>query len=712
VSATPVLPITGVRGNLIFGEGVDDDTWAVYRLSGATLPDDPVAALLEVAQGAGTELSLLCVPRRWQLERCAMGMEAAADIRHVRRAGLEAYLDAQHRHLADRDPHSPELYLSLRLPPGTTLLTAAAREETLRKRLTGCPGCEPADEAELRGLIHHALCRGLDIASPLDPEIEVDGLILTESTEAAPSEEAPSLPAHGLRVKVGARAVRIATERGESHQAFLCAGAVPPAAGGEAPLLAALNSLAFEVELALALRSDEGASFKLALSFCVAAPTEDELEQRAEHLTRTLSVARLQRPSGAQLPLFVSHLPGQSSRLPGCELSLSADELGSLVSPPPTRLGTDAGPYLGYTLDGLRRPVLFDLAAAGPAMVLAGAAGTGKTVCAQLMMYQAFLAGSRVIDVDPSGEHALCALPEVIIDARVLELGTDAADRGALDPLLLAPGALGEQLGRALILSLLPKPCSAEDHDAVVFAVRTAAAHGGDCSDALDLLNAGGPAAESAAAIAGDAAEPIDAGPAGAGISVPALTFGGDRDRPFAVSEAVIGVRLNAQLLRSPERVGRILGQLLALYGLRLATHDPRRRTVLGVAGDWWSAPDDPTGAAVARHIARAAAARRVTALFTTRSARDLDALSGLTGACMCFGAATETEAGRAARMLGLSSKPRAVIRQLTTLPRGACLLRDHSGRIGPVQVDVADPELLAGLAHANPGGRTGTVGQ
>jgi hypothetical protein len=714
VSPAPVFPITGVRGNLIFGEGAHDDTWAVYRLSGATLPDDPVAALLELARAAGPELSLLCVPRRWLLERCAIGMEAAADIRHVRRAALEAYLDAQRRHLAGRDPHSSELYLSLRLPPGTTLLTAPAREEALRNRLSGCPGCEPADEAELRGLIHHALCRGLADASRLDPEFEVDGLILSEPTEAAPSEDAPSLQAHGLKVEVGTRGVRIATERGESHQAFLCAGAVPSAAGSASPLLAALDSLAFKVELALALQSgDEGSAVKLALSFCVAAATDDELERRVAQLRRTLPVARLHRPPGDQLRLFISHLPGKPSPLLACELSLSADELGSLVRPPPTRLGTDAGPYLGYTLDGLRKPVLFDLAAVAPAVVLAGAARSGKTVCAQLMMYQAFLGGSRVVDVDPSGEHALFALPEVTIDARVLELGSGAADRGALDPLLLAPGALGEQLGRALLLSLLPEPCPPEHHDAAVLAVRTAAAHGGDCADALALLAAGGPAAEAAAAIAGEAAEPTDAEPAGGGMSVPALAFGGvDRDQPSAVSEAVVGVRLDARVRRSPERAGRVLRQLLALYGLRLATHDPRRRTVLGVGGDWWSSPDDATGTAVARHIVRVAAAHRVTALFTTRSARDIDALSRLTAACLCFGAATEVEAGRAARLLGLSSESRAVVRQLTSLPRGACLLRDHAGRVAPVQVDVADPELLAALAYGNPGGRAGRVGQ
>jgi hypothetical protein len=707
VSPTPVLPITGVRGNLIFGEGVHDDTWAVYRLGGATFPDDPVAALVELARAAGPELSLLCVSRRWQVERYAIGMEAAADIRHVPRAGLEAYLDAQRRHLTGRDPHTFELYLSLRLPPGTTPGTAPAHEEALRERLSGCPGSERADETELHGLIHNALRRGLDQAARLDPAPEVDGLILSEAAETGPRVDAPSPEGRGLAVTVGARAVRIATERGESHQAFLCACAVPSASGGEAPLFAALESLAFEVELALALRSDdEGSALKLALSFCVAAATDDELEQRVEQLRRTLPVARLHRPSGDQLRLFVSHLPGQPSRLLGCELSLSADELGSLVGPPPKRLGTDAGPYLGYTLDGLRRPVLFDLAAVAPAVVLAGAAGSGKTVCAQLMMYQAFLAGSRVVDVDQLGEHALCALPEVAIDAGVLELGSDAADRGVLDPLLLAPGALGERLGCALLLSLLPEPCPPDYHDAVVLAVRTAAARGGDCAYALELLAAGGAAADVAAKL-------TDAGRTGAGVSVPALALGGvDRDQPSEVSEAVIGVRLDARLRRLPERVVRVLEQLLALYGLRLATNNPRRRTVLGVGGDWWSSPDDSTGGAVAVHIARVGAAHRITALFTTRSARLPDALSELTGACLCFGASTEAEAGRAARLLGVSSESKAVLRRLTSLPRGACLLRDHAGRVAPIQVDVADPELLAGLARGNPGGRTGSDGQ
>lgn len=714
MSATPVFPITGIRGNVVFGEGVHDDAWAVYRLSAATLPDDPLAALASLVPAAGRELSLLRVPRPWRLERCELGMEAAADVRHARRAGLAAYLDTQRRQLTERDPHGVELYLSLRLPPGTTPQAVPAEEEALVEQLCVCPGCERADEADLRRLVVRALYRGLNDRLRLALDFDVDALILGESGPPTCGDAMSAPAARRLTISARPGAVRIATERGHSHQAFLCIGGTPGAAGRGASLLAALDLLPFEVDVALAMRRGGNRSaFNVAVSLCVAARTPDEVEKRVEDVRDALRGTKLVRPAADQLRLFISHLPGQASRLPACELSLSEDELGSLVGPPPTRVGTEAGPYLGYTLDGMRQPVLFDASAAAPAVVLSGPAKSGKTVGAELMMYQAFLAGSRVVDVDPGGEHALCALPEVAIDARVLHLGESESDRGALDPLVLAPGEVGERLARALLLALLPEPCPPDLYDAVTFAVRSATDRGGGCADALELLAAGDLAADAATALAGEASGPIRATPGGAGMPVAALAFGPiDRDqRPTPAAESVTSVRLHVRPDTSHGRARDLLARLLSLYGLRLATHEPRRGSVLGLDGVRWTSRDGAT-AALARHIARVAAAHRVTALFTTSSACHLEALTGSAGARLCFGVASEPEADRVLRLLGQSSGLEATTRRLMSLPRGACLLQDHAGRVAPVRVDVADPELLAALTRGNPGGRSGTVAQ
>ena len=79
-------------------------------------------------------------------------------------------------------------------------------------------------------------------------------------------------------------------------------------------------------------------------------------------------------------------------------------------------VGAEAGPYIGYTLSGARQPVLFDPTEASrtsraPATLLSGTLGSGKTLCMELIMYQAFLPGSTICDIDPKGDHALERLP-------------------------------------------------------------------------------------------------------------------------------------------------------------------------------------------------------------------------------------------------------------------------------------------------------------
>ena len=82
------------------------------------------------------------------------------------------------------------------------------------------------------------------------------------------------------------------------------------------------------------------------------------------------------------------------------------------------RTGARRGFYLGYTLSGSQRPVLFNLGEGSEddrnATVLSvGALGSGKTTLAQKLQYEAFLQGARVIDCDPKGDHRFHLLEDV-----------------------------------------------------------------------------------------------------------------------------------------------------------------------------------------------------------------------------------------------------------------------------------------------------------
>src|SRR6201999_4014805 len=70
--------------------------------------------------------------------------------------------------------------------------------------------------------------------------------------------------------------------------------------------------------------------------------------------------------------------------------------------------------------------------------------------------YQAERRGSLVVDVDPKPDHNLEGLPELDKRVHVIELSGDDRSRGLLDPLVVAPEALREDLASSYLMELLP----------------------------------------------------------------------------------------------------------------------------------------------------------------------------------------------------------------------------------------------------------------
>ena len=67
-----------------------------------------------------------------------------------------------------------------------------------------------------------------------------------------------------------------------------------------------------------------------------------------------------------------------------------------------------------------------------PSILLAGTLGSGKTIAAELLAFQAERRGSLVVDVDPKPDHNLEGLPELDGRVHVIELsGDDALPRAA-----------------------------------------------------------------------------------------------------------------------------------------------------------------------------------------------------------------------------------------------------------------------------------------
>jgi hypothetical protein len=584
-------PPPRIRGNLVVRDAEGEAT-ASYRVH-----PRPASELLAAALDAAGDarFSLLWVTRRWSFDRYAIGTEATADVRHSHRAALTEYLDGQRRQLAERDiPGTPEVYLCIRLA-GARAPDELVAERRVRQRLLPWLGCERASEADLRWLgqrargTHHAFL----------------------SLEVAP--------------------------QGEASRAAAIGQLLAPLEVAGCPVDVALSA-----SRATADHSDGTSTLDAVLSLCVAASSPEEVERRIELLRRELAPVALRRVAGEWL--------ARRARI-------SSRRLAAMLPRPIPKLGTEVGPYIGHRVDGSPRAVRFDSGEASrgssPWVLIAGAAGSGKTLLLQMIMFQAFLTGAVLCDVDLGGDHVLHRLPEAREHARVVELTGGPSQRGVLDPLTIAPTAVREELACSVLLGLLADASRAEWHTALRLAVAAVAARGGRCGEVIDeLAVAPAPGPDVADALA----ERAGSGPALIALGVEAM----DSAEPTPPQLAVL--RLPGVV---PLRLRRTLGKLLALYALRLTARDPGRQVVLGLDGaDLLS---DRTGRAVVRHVARLGRARPVTALLTTR---------------VPDGAERVAEIGTAF-YLG---------------DRGRCVMRDHAGRSGEVQIEVANTELAAAL--------------
>jgi hypothetical protein len=786
-------PISFIYGNVVFGAG-PEDAWAVYRLTTRAYAGLTVAAkhellstLATLAYALESDFSLLRVARQWDVEQYVMGVESTTDPRHVQRGPLVNYLERQREALGATESHVPEVYLSVRLSvsereqwsvPGLAQLrdavglgdargvsdkqlTAVLAEQTkVHQRILDYVDATPAASHELQWLIQRGFCRG--VGDPVVEErFQPQALIVdrADGERAYEPLEVDVLRLMDAPINIGARALRIESEHGDSHQAFLCVGALPDSVAfpGRAAeiLFAPLESLEFPVDAALSARfvsnadavrlvrrrivdadhaydeethghhgpSSDAASrpqlvreledyltrgdhpplLQTTISLAVSATSADELEDRVERLRREYGATKLHRPLGDQLAFFVAHLPGQDAVVRDYDDYLTVEQFGAMVPIATHAVGSEIGPYLGHTLSGARQPVLFDSTEASrtsraPAMLLAGTLGSGKTLCMELVMYQAFLSGSTICDIDPKGDHALERLPGVAEHMEIIELSAEERYRGMLDPLRIGPEDTREDLACNFLLGVLPEPVPSGWQTEIRLAVQQAVAAGArSCGAVIDVLEGGSDAARDAARALGIHAS---SGLARLGFAPSGATL------DLAASRAITSLRIRNLTLPLPgtpraelledERISRAILHLLAVYALRLTSHDARRHSVLGF-DEAWVLLSDNAGRALVDRISRMGRARNVTPILATQVLGDVEALEGLIGAAFCFGVESEREASAALRLLRLDDDD-ALRQRLLAFRRGRCFMRDYDGRVSPVQVDLLDRSLLQAL--------------
>jgi hypothetical protein len=439
------------------------------------------------------------------------------------------------------------------------------------------------------------------------------------------------------------------------------------------------------------------------ISLAVGARDRGELERRVEQLRGGYGDVQLHRPRGLQERLFLDHLPRvDGGRVRDYTQQMSAEQFGAMVPTATTLIGDAAGLYLGHTVDGLRAPVLYDVTAPSresraSAVLLAGTLGSGKTIAAQLIAHGALARGSRVVDFDPKPDHGWTNIPALDGHVDVLELSGAADQQGRLDPMAIGLGELREELTVSYLLELLPDPPASWEH-AIARAVRDTARSDRPSTRAVleQLRRQDGSAAEVA-----DALEVV------ADVGLARLGFG-DGTGEIAEGGAALLTTIRTPGLTLPEpgiarptysRVERVSVATLSLVAaltLRLVATDRTRHKVV-LLDELWLLLASPLGRAVINRLVRLARSYNTTVLLITQLLGDLSAVRDLVGTWFVFGQDSDAEATDALRLIG-AEPTRARVARLRDARTGRCIMRDLHGRVAEVQIDSADPDLLAAL--------------
>ncbi len=439
----------------------------------------------------------------------------------------------------------------------------------------------------------------------------------------------------------------------------------------------------------------------VAMSVAVGAPSREELERRVEELRQRFGTVALHKPLGLQHALFLDHLPrADGGQVRDYADVLTVEQLGALMPVGTHRAGSDRGVVIGRTSYGGQRPVKFDITEASragrpPSMLLAGTLGSGKTIAAQLLAYHAERRGSLVVDVDPKPDHNLERLPELAGRVQVIELSGDDAYRGLLDPLVIAPRGLREDLASSYLTELLPQaPAGWETQ--IRKAVKAAlATEEPSCVRVLQLL---------AVSENPDARAAADALAVWADSGIGRLAFSTGQHADAAARLPVTTIKARGLSLPSPgvpradydqaERLGVATLKLIAAYAMRLISGDRSVHKVV-LFDEAWFLLASRDGRRLIDRLNRLGRAENATLILATQQLGDVGEIENLIGTRLIFGQETAAEARRALELLGLDPDDRALVERVRGYRKGRCLMRDITDQVAEIQIDPIQPHLL-----------------
>ncbi len=450
------------------------------------------------------------------------------------------------------------------------------------------------------------------------------------------------------------------------------------------------------------------------VSYVISVPEEaglGELRERVARLRGRIPDIQLHRPPGLQERLYHDHLLNPlGGQITDYRERMSKANVGMLMPIAGDEIGSARGPYIGYTICGrggrIGQPVKLDFLEAAandetPSVLMVGRTGSGKTLTAQLAALLAALRGSFVFTADPSPDHHLAQIPAIADDAQTIGLVGADAYRGMLDPLVVTPEEMREEIALSYYLDVLPESTSrgvweTELTDATRAVLR--AGRGGSLA-VIEHLRGGNQDAQDVARALGLIAE------AGVGI----LGFGdGTSVRGIDDVKRVTTVTMGHLKLPSKdtprsaysrrERLAVATFKLVGAYLMWLVKRADRTVHKVVVLDEAWTWTDTADGRHMLNELLRVGRKFNCTVIVLSQGVEDLGDLLRHFRYFFLFGVNELDEARRGLAMLGCDPRDNALAGRVASqndFEKGRCLHRDGEGRVAEVQIDVVYHDVL-----------------
>lgn len=447
---------------------------------------------------------------------------------------------------------------------------------------------------------------------------------------------------------------------------------------------------------------------RASIFFAVAGATREELEERVDAVRERMVGMTLHRPPGLQEHLYHEFLPQPGGgQLLDYRQVMTLQQFGMTMPCGAQTVSDGRGVHFAHTASEAPRPVPVNPMGAAMAgrptgIYCAGRQGSGKTFCAMYLATIAALRGSYVLTADPGPDHHIVDVPELQAEAETIPLRAGEAMRGELDPLVVMPAELRDEIALSYWLDILPaSPAKGDWEHELVQAVK---AHtGGGSLALLDYLESdevdasGAPLRSDAARDVGKRLRAISQ--VGLGI----LAFGdGSTARDFSQIKRITTIEMADLPLPKPgtppesytreQRIAVPTFRLVAGKLMWLVTHDRSVHKVV-VLDEAWALPEW-----LLDKLLRLGRKYNATVIVCSQTVIELtEQMRALFSMYLLFGTNNLAEAMRGLDLIGADPDDTALASRVasTVFEKGRGLYRDELGQITEIQVDAVYPHLI-----------------